>query len=168
VNEPLSISFRRTTPDDLDYVIAQEQDGNNSPYIRQWTREKHRAAIGDPYYAHFMVERIGDSRPVGFVILIGVHEPDGNLEFKRIAVSEKGKGYGRQAVELIKQFAFEQTDCHRLWLEVAEHNQRAFAVYRDAGFVTEGIHREAAVMSGKRASLTVMSMLRHEYRPGSA
>jgi len=162
------VTFRRTTPDDLDYVMAQEQDGENSPYIRQWTREKHLVAIGDPYYAHFMVERIEDSRPVGFVILIGVHEPDGNLEFKRIAVSEKGKGYGRAAVELIKQFAFEQTNCHRLWLEVAEHNQRAFAIYRDAGFVTEGAHREAAVMAGKRASLIVMSMLRHENRSDPA
>jgi len=167
VSDSSSVRLRRTTAEDLDYVIAQERDGENSPYIRQWARDKHLGAINDPYYAHLIVERIDDSRPVGFVILIGVREPEGNLEFKRIAVSEKGKGYGRRAVELIKQFAFEQTDCHRLWLEVAEHNQRAFAVYREAGFVIEGTHRESAIMSGQRASLTVMSMLRHEYQPDS-
>jgi len=157
------VRFRTTRPEDLDYVMAQERHDENSAYIRHWSREKHLAAINDPNFAHFIVETIQDERPVGFVILIGVLEPDGNLEFKRIAISEKGNGYGREAVRLIKQFAFEKTRTYRLWLEVVESNKRAFKLYESEGFITEGMHREAAVMRGKRTSLIVMSMLRREY-----
>ena len=157
------VRFRPTRFNDLDFVTAQELHDENSLYIRHWPREKHLAVIDDPNFAHFIVETIEDQRPVGFVILIGVQEPDGNLEFKRLAISEKGKGYGREAVRLIKQFAFEKTNTHRLWLEVVENNDRAFRLYESEGFVTEGIHRESAVMRDKRTSLIAMSMLRQEY-----
>jgi diamine N-acetyltransferase len=158
------VRFRTTGPDDLDYVMGQEQHDENSAYVHHWPREKHLAVISDPNFGHFIVETIEDQQPVGFVILIGVQEPDGNLEFKRLAISEKGTGYGRQAVQLIKQFAFEKTNTHRLWLEVVENNERAFKLYESEGFITEGTHRESAVMRGQRASLIVMSMLRREYQ----
>ena len=164
MNCSCKIRFRPTAPEDIDFVMAQEVHDENSAYIRHWPREKHLTVIRDPDFAHFIVETAEDQRPVGFVILIGVHEPDGNLEFKRIAVSEKGNGYGRQAVRLIKQFAFEKTNTHRLWLEVVEDNVRAFKLYESEGFITEGTHRESAVMRGKRTSLIVMSMLRREYK----
>ena len=158
-----NVRFRPARPEDLDFVIAQEVHDENSAYIRHWSREKHLAAINDPNSAHFIVETIRGERPVGFVILIGVQEPDGNLEFKRIAISEKGNGYGREAVRLIKKFAFEETRTHRLWLEVVEGNKRAFDLYASEGFITEGAHRESAVMRGQRVSLIAMSMLRREY-----
>ena len=158
-----NVRFRPTRPEDLDFVMAQEVHDENSAYIRHWSREKHLTAIYDPNFAHFIVETMQDEQPVGFVILIGVQEPDGNLEFKRIAISEKGNGYGREAVRLIKKFAFEETRTHRLWLEVVENNDRAFKLYESEGFVTEGTHRESAVMGGQRVSLIAMSMLRREY-----
>jgi diamine N-acetyltransferase len=164
MNHDHIVRFRPTRPEDLDYVMAQEVHDENSAYIRHWSREKHLAAIYDPNFAHFIVETIQDERPVGFVILIGVQEPDGNLEFKRIAISEKGNGFGREAVRLIKAFAFEKTSTHRLWLEVVENNKRAFDLYASEGFITEGTHRESAVMRGERVSLIVMSMLRREFR----
>ena len=165
MTDDLHIRFRPTRREDLDYVMAQETHDENSAYIRHWTREKHLSTLSDPNFGHFIVETIEDQRPVGFVILIGVQEPDGNLEFKRLAISEKGNGYGRHAVRLIKQFAFDQTNTHRLWLEVVENNDRAFKLYESEGFVTEGTHRESAVMRGQRVSLIVMSMLLREYRP---
>jgi len=166
MTDSLQIRFRPTQPEDIDFVMAQELHDENSAYIRHWQREKHLATINDPNFGHFIVETIKDQRPVGFVILIGVQEPDGNLEFKRLAISEKGTGYGRKAVQLIKQFAFEKTNTHRLWLEVVENNDRAFKLYESEGFITEGTHRESAVMRGKRTSLIVMSMLRRECQPG--
>jgi diamine N-acetyltransferase len=164
VIDNLVVRFKPTRPEDLDYVMAQEVHDENSAYIRHWSREKHLSVINDPNFAHFIVERIEDERPVGFVILIGVQEHDGNLQFKRIAILEKGNGYGREAVRLIKQFAFEKTNTHRLWLEVVENNDRAFKLYESEGFITEGTHRESAVMRGKRTSLIVMSILRREYQ----
>lgn len=163
MTDNLQVRFRKAEVTDLGYIMQQEHHDENDSYIRQWSREKHLSVLDDSNYAYFIVECIEDSQPVGFVILIGVNEPDNNLEFKRIAISGKGRGYGRQAVKLIKKFAFEETDTHRLWLEVVDYNERAYHVYESEGFLKEGIHRESFLRDGRRASLIVMSMLRPEY-----
>ena len=163
MTDNLQVRFRRAGAADLDYIMRQERHDENHSYIRQWTREKHLADLKDSNYAYFVVERVDSGKPVGFVILIGANDPDNNLEFKRIAISEKGRGYGREAVKLIKKFAFDETDTHRLWLEVIDYNERAYHIYESEGFVKEGVHRESFLRDGRRASLIVMSMLRPEY-----
>ncbi|MFH2037204.1 MAG: GNAT family N-acetyltransferase, partial [Candidatus Zixiibacteriota bacterium] len=134
-----NIRFRPTTINDIDTIISIEQDAANTPYIRQWSREKRLKAINDTNIAHFTIEEIDADNIVGYVILIGVEDPDNNLEFKRLAIKAKGKGYGRSAVKLIKQFAFQFTETHRLWLEVVEYNERARKLYESEGFIPEGV-----------------------------
>jgi diamine N-acetyltransferase len=157
------IAVRSTTPEDVDFVLETERHAHNTPFIREWSREKHCLAINDPSIAHWIVEAKPNGHPVGYVILLGVGNNDGSVEFKRIAIAEKGKGFGRDAVRIIKKVAFEQLGVHRVWLEVVEHNLRAKHIYESEGFVCEGVHREAARMLDKYESLIVMSMLECEY-----
>ncbi len=159
-----NIRFRLSTPNDIDKIITIEKDSSNTPFIRQWPKEKHLKAIEDNNIAHFIVEEIQSPVIVGYVILIGINDPDNNLEFKRIAIDAKGKGYGREAVKLIKQFAFKHTETHRLWLEVVEHNDRAFKLYESENFALEGIHRESMKQGDSYHNLNVMSILRKEYK----
>ena len=157
------IGFRPATEDDIPHIIEMEKDDANSPYIRCWTREKHLAAIEDTNIAQVMVETVDTHTIVGFVILIGLKDADRNLEFKRIAIKDKGRGYGRDAVQLIKKFAFEKAGVHRLWLEVIEYNDRARQLYESEGFVFEGTHRKSMKVGDKYFSLHVMSILEGEY-----
>lgn len=157
------IGFRPATIDDIETIISMERDDANNPYIRQWSHEKHAAIINDSNYAQFMVETIDNPRIVGFVILIGLDDPDRNLEFKRIAINEKGRGFGRAAVQLIKKYAFEVKTTHRLWLEVIEYNDRAYKLYATEGFIKEGTHRKSMKVGDKYFSLHVMSILDEEY-----
>ncbi len=56
-----------------------------------------------------------------------------SIEFMRIVVTDKGKGYGRATVSTVKRHAFDDLSAHRLWLDVKAHNTRARAVYEKAG-----------------------------------
>jgi len=158
------ISLRPTTIIDLDLVIQMERDYENEGFIRQWSVDKHKSAISDDSIAHLIIESASEKRILGYIILLGINDPDGNIEFKRIVVREKGKGYGRKAVRLVKRFAFEKQNCHRLWLEVMENNQRAYKLYESEGFIPEGVHRESLKQGDKYISLKVMSILAQEYR----
>lgn len=59
---------------DLDFVIASEQAGENSPFINVWTREQHESSLSNKDGTHLIVERCGDNKPVGFVILAGLKQ----------------------------------------------------------------------------------------------
>ena len=157
------IRLRLTTPDDLPLVLAMEQHPENAPLVIQWSLERHQSASNHPNQSHLMIERCGNRIPVGYVILAGLTNPDQSLELTRIVVSEKGKGYGRLALEQIKQLAFQDYSAHRLWLDVIEHNHRARNLYEQAGFVYEGTLRECLKTEGGFESLVLMSMLQSEY-----
>ena len=159
----MEIELRRTTTNDLPYVLSAEGDDDNSRFIAVWPEEKHRAALDDTNIAHLIIASKPDSQPVGFVILAGLQGEHRSIEFMRIVVTEKGKGYGRAAVRAIKRHAFDALSAHRLWLDVKEHNTRARAVYEKEGFRYEGTLRECRKGPEGFASLVVMSVLEHEY-----
>jgi len=155
--------LRRTDETDLDFVVGAESHLDNRSFILPWTRERHRAALSDPDIEHCIVEENAGRRPVGIVILMDLRSPHQSIEFRRLVITEKGKGYGRAALRLVKDLAFEELGAHRLWLDVMDHNPRARALYESEGFVVEGTLRECVRVDGDFRSLHVLSMLRREY-----
>lgn len=160
------ITFRPTTEADLDYVIKMERAAENAPFIRQWSIEQHQSAISDENIAHLIVQETSDNKAIGYIILIGLKNPDQSIEFKRIVIEEKNEGFGRESLRLVKGIAFENLDAHRLWLEVMEHNERAIQLYKSEGFTCEGLHRESLKQGEHFVSLIVMSILAQEYSRG--
>lgn len=160
----MKIELRRTTEKDLQYVLSAEADEDSRPFITAWPEEKHRGVLDDTNIQHLIIESIPNNQRVGFVILAGLQSEHRNIEFMRIVITEKGRGYGRAAVQAIKQHAFETLAAHRLWLDVKEHNARARALYENEGFRYEGTLRECLKGPESFESLVVMSLLEQEYR----
>ncbi|MCU1265873.1 MAG: GCN5-related N-acetyltransferase [Acidobacteria bacterium] len=98
--------------------------------------------------------------------MAGLTDPNQSVELRRIVVTEKNKGYGQEALGLIKRLAFVERGAHRLWLDVKQQNSRARHVYESHGFIVEGVLRECVKAEAGFDSLVVMSMLREEYRNG--
>jgi diamine N-acetyltransferase len=158
------LTFRATTLSDIDFVVATECADDNTDFVLKWSPQQHLDALTKADVAHWIIEtRDVDRRAVGFAILAGVDPPGGTVEFKRIVMREKGSGFGREAVRLVKREAFERFRAHRLWLDVFEHNQRARALYTSEGFTIEGVLREHVEWHGHWRSLVLMSMLNREY-----
>jgi RimJ/RimL family protein N-acetyltransferase len=65
------------------------------------------------------------------------------IEFRRLAITEKGHGYGTHALRLVKDAAFGEFGARRIWLDVYDFNERARSIYEAEGFVTE-LERPAA------------------------
>ena len=157
------IQIRPTQVADLAFVLQAEHDPANASFVEQWSHERHVAALSDSDFAHCIVERRSDAQSIGYLILAGLKNPHQSLEFRRLVITDKGHGYGRAAVRLVKQLAFEQYRVHRLWLDVRAHNRRAQQLYQSEGFVVEGTLRECTKVEDHFESLVLMSLLYSEY-----
>ncbi len=73
------------------------------------------------------------------------------------------RGYGTEAVELMLQHGFETLNLNRIDLRVYSTNPRAIRAYEKAGFIREGIMREAVYRHGHYADIHIMSVLRSEW-----
>lgn len=160
----MNIRLVRTTAGELDFVLSAEQSSENSAFVTVWTREQHLDALTSENLSHLIIENSADGSRVGYIILAGLADINQSIEFRRIVVTEKGKGYGKEALRLVKKLAFEELKAHRLWLDVKEHNVRARRLYESEGFVAEGVLRECIKTNVGFESLVLMSILSSEYQ----
>ncbi|RQD69131.1 MAG: N-acetyltransferase [Tindallia sp. MSAO_Bac2] len=158
------IRLRNTTPQDIDRVLTIERDKENRRYVYNWSWERHLESLRSKEEEHFVVEDQKSGKIVGYIILSSIGSPHDVIEFDRITIDEKGKGYGRQCVQLIKKLCFENYGCHRLWLDVFDDNPKARALYESEGFVFEGTLRECKKYEDGYRSMHILSMLSHEYK----
>jgi diamine N-acetyltransferase len=164
----MKIRLRLATEDDLDFVLAAEHGPDNSPFVTQWTRDQHANTLGSADVCLFVIETEIDQSPIGYVIMAGLTDPNQSVELRRIVVTEKNKGYGQEALDLIKRLAFTERGAHRLWLDVKERNSRARHVYESHGFVVEGVLRQCVRTDAGFESMVLMSLLRREYEDAAA
>ena len=129
------VRLRPSGEPDLEFVLKLEADPDTAPFIHAWPIDEHRAAIADPSVAHWIVEDSEREVSVGFVILRGLGTEV--IELRRIAISEKGQGYGTHALRLVKDAAFGEFGARRLWLDVYDFNDRARSIYEAEGFTAE-------------------------------
>jgi len=132
------VRVRRTVSADLDWVLAAESHPENRPFVTQWTRQGHEETLDHPDTRHLIVESVTDGRAVGYVILAGLAAAGQGVELRRIVITDKGRGYGRETLRLIKMMALEDLRTRRLWLDVRTNNPRAKQLYEEEGFVVEG------------------------------
>ena len=157
------ILIRSTEIADLDYVMSTESNKDNSVYVAIWSKQQHIDAINNDDIAHLVVEEKGSGKNVGYLLIFGLTNKHYSIEFKRLVISEKGKGFGRQTIRAIKKAAFEKLNAHRLWLDVFTFNERAYQLYLSEEFKEEGRLRECVFRDGEYHTLIVMSVLEDEY-----
>lgn len=102
---------------------------------------------------------------IGEAVLNDIDEISKSASFRIAIFNSKmcGKGIGNEAISLILLFAFSSICLHRVELEVLSVNQRAYSAYIKAGFVQEGVRRDAAYLEGQYHNFIVMSILEQDY-----
>jgi len=105
-------------------------------------------------------------RHIGTAGIFNIRWKDRAAEFGLMIgeADARGRGYGSEATALIIQYAFEQLNLNRFELWALAFNERAIKMYETAGFVKEGVRREAVFCDGKHVDLVGYSMLAKEYR----
>lgn len=106
-----------------------------------------------------------DGQIIGVVYLLQIDWLNRSAELSiQIGVAaQRGQGVGEAAVRAALQHAFADLNLHRIHLTVLSTNARAIALYKKAGFSTEGCFREALFKNGSYVDLMSMALLKNEF-----
>jgi RimJ/RimL family protein N-acetyltransferase len=102
---------------------------------------------------------------VGEAVLNDWSPEDESCNF-RILIGPNGqnRGLGSEATRLIVGYGFEELGLHRIELTVFAFNPRAQRAYEKAGFVVEGVRRQALKWDGERYDDIQMAILAPEWK----
>lgn len=150
-----------TVLSDIDKII--EFENSNKQYVGRYPKDRHIALLSDNDCLHLSVRSLDNDNLIGHMLIFGLCNTNLVLEFRRITINEKGNGYGRDAIRLLKKLCFERLGVHRLWLDVYDDNDRAISLYESEGFVKEGLLRDSEKTERGYRSQRIYAMLEGEY-----
>ncbi|GAC1443805.1 MAG: hypothetical protein NVSMB59_09150 [Vulcanimicrobiaceae bacterium] len=151
----------------LDAIVALETQPGMARYIGHWPRERHARNIADAD-SHYLVVRDDAGAIDGFAIVTAYAATFRWFELSRIAVGRPGDGRGTDVLAGVLDYVYSRANAHRLQLEVYEDNARARRAYARAGFVEEGVLRDAVTREGEWVPLVLLAMLEDEWRASVA
>lgn len=165
------VTLRAVTREDLERLAGFANDlevelvgGGDPPVPRPFERieKDFERGVSDPPRngTNFAIEADGEC--IGTCGLFNIDWTARHAELG-VGIGDKdywGKGYGREAVNLLLDYAFRLRNLRRVWLEVHAANERAIRAYRSCGFVEEGRMREHVWLGGRYVDNVIMGVLR--------
>lgn len=114
----------------------------------------------------FGIERTEDRSLIGTCGLYDIDNVSHKAELRmKICVpTERGKGFGKIALNLLLDFGFNDANLRKIWLRVLSSNTAASKLYEKGGFVYEGTMRKDMFIKGSYEDVTVMSLLNSEFQ----
>ena len=149
---------------DIDMIMEIENHKDNRDFIWQGTYEQHLSEINDENHLLLKFEKTEDRGIAGYC-LIGLDRHSERFELRRIAITDKGKGYGREAITALMDYAFTELGMNKFWLDVYPDNKTGIALYESLGLKKEGVLRQNYKSERGYLDQVVYSMLRSEYIP---
>ncbi|MEV7418170.1 GNAT family protein [Streptomyces sp. NPDC089919] len=150
-------------------LTGSHDDGFDEARLREWYGSR-----GDrPDRLDLAVVDKATGRVIGEAVLNEWDPDNASCSFRILFVpGTYGRGLGTEATRLIVGHGFERIGLHRISLEVYAFNPRARRAYEKAGFVAEGVLRDALRWEGEWVDATVMAVLapdwfRHRGRPAA-
>jgi diamine N-acetyltransferase len=147
------IKLRALEPSDLYFLEATENDEalwhlSNSlvPFSRYQLEQYLLSAKTDLFDAKQLRLVIAKqtNEPLGFIDLFDF-EPQHKRAGIGIVISKKelrGKGYGKEALGLLINYAFKRLNLHQLHCDILEDNKNSLKLFEDAGFTIIGLKRD--------------------------
>lgn len=107
-----------------------------------------------------------DGQLIGQCALFNV-DPIARTSEIGITIGDKkywGRGFGREAIELLVEYGFVHRNLRKIWLHVHAENKRAHRVYSASGFSEEGRLREHVWSNGRYDDLLVMGLMVEQWQ----
>ena len=162
--EGLRLRLRRAELTDVDYICALQEEADNSDYIVPFPRDFHETIVTQGRAAmDIIVEERESGEAVGYLHVTGLLLASKEQEWTHVIIGKKGRGYGHEAMKLLKAWAFGDMSAHRAWLDCKDYNARALHLYESEGMVREALIRETILHRGVYENLIVLGILDREY-----
>ncbi|UOQ49939.1 GNAT family N-acetyltransferase [Gracilibacillus caseinilyticus] len=128
-------------------------------YIKGANKEKSHTYV-------YSVKDKESGKVIGHISLGNVDRENKSARIGKVLIGDRGirgKGIGQQIITEILTIAFTELHLHRVSLGVFSFNSSAIACYEKAGFIKEGLHRDARKIGNEYWSLWEMSILENEW-----
>lgn len=170
-------------------LMLREYQKEDLEYIREWVNDRetvrnlddifiypHTVSMTEEYLNKILENKLEDEKH--FVIAdVEKGEYMGQVSLMRldwrnraallgIVIAKKenrNRGYGREAVNPVLDFAFNQMNLHRVELHCREYNSAGYHTYLRCGFKEEGRKRKNYYIDGNYTDTIIMSILRDEF-----
>lgn len=102
---------------------------------------------------------------IGTIILSDIDMRNGTAEIhiKLAQISERGKGYGTDAVSALLSYAFNELRLNCVYCRVKEDNIASQKMFQKCGFVQDGCLRSRVYRDGRYYDFYEYSVLKDEY-----
>ena len=148
---------------EINTIIELESHKDNRDYLWIGTYEEHQAEIVDKNHMLLVFKRKEDLEIIGYA-LIRLDQKSDVFELRRIAISEKGKGYGKETMRALFKYAFEEKNTNRFWLDVYPDNIIGIKLYESLGMHCDGTLRQSYKSKRGYLDQIIYSMLKDEYK----
>lgn len=144
------VTLRALEPTDLDTLFQWENDtalwgvsDTVAPYSREALWNYLQQYTGDIYaqrQLRLMVTLTEDGTPVGTVDFLNFDPLNNRAELGLfIATEQRGKGLGRQALELLTAYAREHLGLRQIYVFIALDNEVCLTLFEDYGYRRAGV-----------------------------
>lgn len=172
------ITFQYFEPEDFDQLIEWSED---EAFLLQWagpqfhyplSREQlsdYLHGANDKNTSNKFIYKVMDESTqeiVGHIALGGIDRYNRSGRIGKVLLGKpyQGKGYGKQMIDEALRIGFEEEKLHRISLGVFDFNVSAIRCYEKAGFVQEGLIRDARRYEDTFWNLIEMSILENEWK----
>ncbi len=131
------VHLREITKENLDAVLELKITKEQEAYVSTVAHALAQAWMyRDTAYPFAIYD---DDMLVGFVMM-GFYEAKRQYTLWKLLIDEQyqHRGYGRQAVELVKRYLIDTFGVTEIYLGVHEDNEAAIRLYQSVGFVATG------------------------------
>lgn len=157
------MSIIEALQEDINEIIEIESHKDNRDYLWVGTYEEHMAEIEDSNHLLLIFREKTDNHTVGYA-LIRLNPQSEIFELRRIAITDKRKGYGHEAMEALLKYAFEELKINRFWLDVYPDNEYGIKLYESLGMHKDGVLRQNYKSERGYLDQIIFSMLKEEYK----
>lgn len=149
-----TVYLRALEPEDLEFVYAIENDesiwemsNTQTPYSRYLIRQYLENAHQDIFEAKQLRLAICKTETSQVIGLIDLFDFDPRNQRAGIGIviqdsEERGKGFGKEALELLIQYSFTQLQLHQLYANIGIENTASINLFTTFGFQSVGIKKD--------------------------
>ena len=145
------------------HTLHSEEPWEPEPLARTEAEFEEHARAEDHEATRFAIE--ADGQYIGHCLLYGFNHMARRCSLG-IGIGDsayQGRGYGRDALRVLLDYAFRLRNLRKVSLTVSGNNERAIRSYGACGFVEEGRLRQHDWADGQYVDVICMSILREEW-----
>ena len=154
------IYLRALEPEDLDLVFKIENDEDLweltttiTPFsrflLKQYLKNAHRD-IFEVKQLRLVICNSETDEPLGMIDLFD-YEPKqkrAGLGILIFSATERGKGYGAEALQLILNYSFKRLELHQVYANILETNSASLKLFEKQGFKQVGLKKDWVRING--------------------